>query len=184
MEACWHNQLMMGGPIEGCTIRELTDLELPDDSRGAAAKRGKAAKGARKVTVPEFTKVVSFASPKMADLDALDVDQYAKPDDTNFRTVDSLALLEKPFCDPSNGNKCVVGFQMTVAPKHPLNNAGGLEIRSKFREPGGFGPGKHVHRLCCACGSGDAVQEAELGQRQESCVNTAERSSPVRACLA
>jgi hypothetical protein len=144
VEACWHNQLMMGGPTEGCKIRELTDLELPDDEPAAkggkaakgekAAKEGKAAKPAREVTVPEFTKVVSFASPAMADLDALDVGQYAKPDDTNFRTVDSLALLEKPFCDPSNPNKCVVGFQMTVAPKHPLNNAGGLEIRRKFGE--------------------------------------------------
>jgi hypothetical protein len=87
------------------------------------------------VTVPKFTRVVSFARNDMRDLEALTLGEYGLPEKPNFPTVDSIAGLKKPFCDPKNNNTCLVGFQMTVSTEgHDLNLGGGRLIRQKFKD--------------------------------------------------
>ena len=99
--SCWHNQLAFGDDVKGCTIRELTN---------AAPTDAKMKKARTTVTVPKFTKTVTFARNDMRDLDALSLGEYGLPLTPNFPTVDSIAGLKKPFCDPKNSNACLVGF--------------------------------------------------------------------------
>lgn len=126
MEQCWHNQLAFGGEVKGCTIRELTDVPLTDK---------KMEKARTAVTVPKFTRTVTFARNDMRDLNELYLGEYGIPLTPNFPTVDSIVGLNKPFCDPKNNNTCLVGFQMTVSTTgHDLNLAGGRLIRQKFKD--------------------------------------------------
>ena len=123
MEQCWHNQLAFGGDLNGCTIRELFTTPTPDQMESGD------------VTVPKFTRTVTFARNDMRDLKELQLGDYCMPITPNFPTVDSLACLQNPFCDPDNGNKCLVGFQMTVNTSgHSLNLDGGQLVRRKFKE--------------------------------------------------
>ena len=127
MEQCWHNQLAFGDDLKGCTIRELTKAPPPTDTKIKKARTT--------VTVPKFTKTVTFARNDMRDLGALNLGEYGLPLTPNFPTVDSIAGLKKPFCDTKNNNTCLVGFQMTVSTTgHDLNLAGGRLIRQKFKD--------------------------------------------------
>ncbi|KAH9254389.1 hypothetical protein BASA81_007502 [Batrachochytrium salamandrivorans] len=89
--------------------------------------------GQRKVRFPKLTEI-KFSRMDMSDIVGMKKDDYFRPTFTNFKSVESFAIVEKKVLFKGKRGLCIVAFQATVSADHPLKRAGLSDIQERVKQ--------------------------------------------------
>jgi len=81
----------------------------------------------------QFPKLdITRAFERIEDLTTIPRHQYCRPFSKNFESVDSFTIMSKQWFDEmAKDEDVLVGFQMTVSAKHPVNGSGLKRVRER-----------------------------------------------------